>query len=153
MQILSKASATNWCSTNQVPLSAFGVPERSPTDAARFDIPEDAGKRVYLVSECMADFRDATNFLVWFDDWSVWPSGERMHIFDRFRFSYGETAPLIDFPAGLFEQNEIEDATSYVTLAVLFLWDCYVVTPNSARFVFFSHDEWGVRVMAHDLSE
>lgn len=99
---------------------------------------------MYLVSEKMAAFREEPNFLVWLDDWSVWPSGERMHIFERFRLSYGESRRLIDAPGHIFGQAEIEDALSFVTLAVLFLWDCYVLTPQGNKLLFFSHDEYGL---------
>jgi hypothetical protein len=92
----------------------------------------------------MAAFSDASFFLVWFHDWAVWPSGQRMHIFDRFRTSYGENRRLIDSPGHVFDQNEIEDAISFVTLAALFLWDCYVVTPKRGKLLFLSHDEYGL---------
>ncbi len=66
-----------------------------------------------------------------------------MHVFDRFRMSYAETRPLIEAPAQLFDQTEIEDATSFVTIAALFLWDCYVVSPSMSKFLYLSHDENG----------
>jgi hypothetical protein len=141
MQVLSAADAKHWCETEGVALDVHGLPECP--HAVGFDIPEDAGRRVYLAGTCMSGFSDEPGLLVWFHDWSVWPSGERMHIFDRFRLSYGDTEWLIDRPARIFEQSEFEDAVSYVTLAVLFLWDCYVVTPGRTKFLFFSHDEYG----------
>ena len=72
--------------------------------------------------------------------WGVWPSGERMHLFDRLRASYGETRPLIDAPVHVFAADEFEDAVSFVTLGVLFLWDVDVFGKEA---VFFSHDEYG----------
>ena len=96
-----------------------------------------------LVSSTMDEFRDAAQFLVWFDDWGVWPSGQRMHVFDKFRLGYGETRSISAAPAHIFVRGEIEDAVSFVTIGVLFLWDCYVLTPQGAKVLFFSHDEWG----------
>jgi hypothetical protein len=116
--------------------------DRSDADL-KFEVPRDAQQRVYLVSQAMDAFGSEPLFLVWFNDWSVWPSGQRMHVFDRFRMSYGETRPLIDAPAHLFDQSEIEDATSFVTIAALFLWDCYVVTPSRTKLLYLSHDEYG----------
>ena len=110
----------------------------------KFAIPEDAGKRVSLVARGMQAFRNEPGFLVRFDDWSVWPSGQRMHVFDRFRLSYGETRPLIESPGHVFGRRDIEDAISFVTIAILFLWDCYVVTPKRSKLLFFSHDEYGL---------
>ena len=143
MKILSRQDAALWCSQHDVALSDAGLPQR-PDMTARFKIPEDTQKRVHLVSQGMSAFADTPLYLVWFNDWAVWPSGQRMHIFDRFRMSYGETRPLIDSPGHIFERGEIEDAISFVTLAVLFLWDCYVVTPKGSKLLFFSHDEYGL---------
>ena len=142
MNILTSAETASWCRQNGIALTDHGLPDRS--DAFfKFAIPEDAGRRVALVSKAMRAFRDEPIFLVWFHDWSVWQSGQRMHVFDRFRMSYGETRFLIDSPGHLFGTREIEDAISFLTLAVLFLWDCYVVTPKRTKLLFFSHDEYG----------
>ena len=92
----------------------------------------------------MEAFRRESTILVWFDDWLVWQAGQRMHIFDRLRMSYGESRRIIDTPAQLFQQIEIEDAISFVIIAVLFLWDCYVLCPDPNKLLFFSHDEYGV---------
>jgi hypothetical protein len=143
MKVLSREETTLWCNQYEIALSDFGLPER-PDASAKFGIPEDAGKRVSSVSQRMRAFDGAPLFLVWFDDWAVWPSGQRMHVFDRFRMSYGETRLLIHSPGHVFEKDEMDDAISFVTLAVLFLWDCYVVTPKHSQFLFFSHDEFGL---------
>jgi hypothetical protein len=143
MKILSSAEARHWCEQNDIALSAFGTPA-CPNASTRFSIPEDAQKRVHLVSERMRRFTDEPVFLVLFGNWDVWPSGQRMHVFERFRMSYGEARPLIQSPGHVFEKGGIDDAVSFVTLAVLFLWDCHVVTPGRARFLHFSHDEFGL---------
>ena len=143
MKILSPREAATWCQEYHVALSDRGRPEDSDADL-KFRIPRDAQERVHLVSQAMGAFRDETVFLVWFDNWSVWPSGQRMHVFDRLRMSYGETRPLIDSPGHLFGQTEIEDATSFVTVAVLFLWDCHIVVPGRRKLLFLSHDEFGL---------
>ena len=111
MEIFSKDETTRWCSQNGVALSEHGLPYHADA-SAKFKIPEDAGKRVWLVSQGMTAFRDEPRFLVWFDDWAVWPSGQRMHVFDRFRLSYGESRRLIDSPGHVFGNGEIEDAIS-----------------------------------------
>jgi hypothetical protein len=143
MRVLSSQEAAAWCQAHQIALSQWGLPERSDAHL-KFGIPEDAGKRVYLVNRAMDAFREESAFLVWFHDWSVWPSNQRMHVFERFRMSYGETRRLIDSPGHLFEGAEIEDATSFVTIAILFLWDCYVVSPGRSKLLYLSHDEYGM---------
>ena len=56
-----------------VALSDRGLPERSDVDL-KFEIPSDAQKRIYPVGQVMATFANEPLFLVWFDDWSVWPA-------------------------------------------------------------------------------
>lgn len=141
MKVLSRQEAKRWCSSHRIALSG-GAPDLSDINL-RFAIPSDAGRRVWLAQSAMSAFAGERAVLVWVTGWSAWPSGERMHVFDRFRLSYDETRPLIDAPAHLFDGAEIEDAVSLVTIAVLFLWDCFVVTPNRAKLLHFSHDEFG----------
>ncbi|AMN41945.1 hypothetical protein [Rhodoplanes sp. Z2-YC6860] len=142
MQILSKDETSQWCQRHSVALDVFGCPEHADCPV-KFRIPEDAGKRVYLVAQAMRAFSDESRMLVWFTEWGIWPSGERRHVFDRFRLSYGEKRLLIDSLGHVFGPGEFEDAVSFVTLAVLFLWDCNVVTPHRSKLLFLSHDEWG----------
>jgi hypothetical protein len=152
MHVLSTEETRRWCQDHQVGLSERGIAD-IPRSATRFKIPADAGRRVYLVNSRMRAFANEPSLLVWFNDWSVWPSGQRMHVFERFRRSYGETRQLIDSPGHVFALEEFEDAVSFVTLAVLFLWDCYVVTPAAGKLLYFSHDEYGLSHGAESLDD
>src|SRR5262249_51829010 len=141
MKVLSEQEATLWCQAHEVSLY-LGMPDKSSAEF-RFKIPVDAQARVLLVENAMKNFANEPLCLMWFDNWGVW-SGQRLHVFDRFRTSYGETRPLIESPGHLFNQTEIEDATSFATIAVLFLWDCYVLVPRLRKLLYFSHDEFGL---------
>lgn len=143
MKVLSKQETMLWCQVHHIALSDGGLPERSDAKL-KFNIPADSQRRVYLVTQAMKAFEDEPDILVWLDDWSAWPSGQRMHVFDRFRMSYGETRRLIDSPGHVFDQTQLEDATSLATIAVLFLWGCYIVVPKRCKLLYFSHDEYGV---------
>jgi hypothetical protein len=143
MKILSKEETASWCRQHNIALNDRDLPETFDCHE-RFKIPVDSQQRVHLVFEGMRVLANEPSILVWFDDWSVWPSGQRMHVFDQFRKAYGETRLLIHSPGHVFEPSEIEDAISFVTLGVLFLWDCYVVTPRRDKLLFFSHDEFGL---------
>jgi len=142
MKVLSKQDAIRWCQAHGVALY-WNRPDRFRAEF-KFEIPSDAGARVYLVDQAMKIFEGEHEFLLWFTDWSVWQSGERMHVFDRFRRSYGVTQRLIDSPGHIFDQTEVEDAVSFVTLGVLFLWDCHIVVPGDRKLLYFSHDEFGL---------
>src|SRR5512138_854433 len=39
--------------------------------------------------------------------------------------------------------GEDDEALSVLITAVLFLWDCWLLSTNGRIAVFFSHDEWG----------
>jgi hypothetical protein len=141
MRALTKSEAKKWCPTQGATLGSNGFPDAKGKTKS-FVIPTDAGQRVALAAEHLVGFRNGKT-LVWFDDWAVWPSGQRMHIFERFLASYGETRPLIEASAFLFAEQEFEDLVSFVTLGVLFLWDVHVVTAKARRLLFYSHDEVG----------
>jgi len=141
MKVLSEQEAKVWCQAHDVALY-WNLPDRAKAEF-RFKIPSDAQARVVLVDQAMKLFEGEPQFLVWFDDWGVW-SGQRMHVFDRFRMSYGLTQRLIDSPGHIFDQAEVEDAVSFVTLGVLFLWDCHIVVPGHSKLLYFSHDEFGL---------
>jgi len=142
MDFLSKSDAQKWCIENKIPLDEELYPNLE--QAEEFVIPSDAGKRVALVRRHLATFDSCDEVLIWISQWGVWPSGERMHIFYQFRKSYGENRMLKEAPAHLVKSKEIEDGISIVTLAVLFLWDCYILTKDNQKFCFYSHDEYGL---------
>lgn len=144
MRSLSKTEAGAWCLAQNVPLGSRGLPAR-PSAAEDFPIPEDAGQKVALVAGHLVRHREAASLLVWFTEWGVWPSGERAHIFERFRLSYGESRPLVEVPAFAFSAAEFEDAASFVTLGVLFLWDIFLVASPQPNLLHYSHDEVGWR--------
>jgi len=142
MRALSNSEAKKWCRAQGAILGGNGFPEAKGKTKS-FVIPTDAGPRVALAEQHLERFRGSGKTLVWFNDWAVWPSGQRMHIFERFLASYGEKRPLIEVPAFLFAGHEFEDLVSFVTLGLLFLWDVHVLSTKARRLLFYSHDEIG----------
>ncbi len=128
-----------------IPLDGHQRPEPSFSDVEGrdFDIPEDAGRRVALLENLFRDFPEGGEVLLWITEWGVWPSGERLHMFKRFLASYGEDRQLDDVPAFVFGANEREDLISFAAFAILFLWDCHVLTSDGEAWLFLSHDEMG----------
>ena len=145
MKTLSEPECRRWCRAHAIPLDDRNGP--APFSSKRvehFAIPSDSGRRIALVKQQVDVFRKSSSVLVWIIQWGVWPSSERMHIFERFRLSYGIEAPLIDRPGHVLSRKEFEDTLSLVTLAALFFWDCYVLTPRNRAALFYSHDEVGM---------
>lgn len=143
MDSLTQAEARRWCQAQGARVGHGGFPTPK-AGAAEFKIPSDSGLRVALVAGQLQPLAAAGKALVWFHDWAAWPSGQRMHIFERFLLSYGGNAgPLHERPAFLFCRTEFEDLVSFVTIGVLFLWDVHVVSTKARHLVFYSHDEYG----------
>ena len=70
MKVLSPQEMAAWCQAHDVALDRHNFPDRSGA-VLKFEIPLDAQKRVFVVSQAMEDFREEPVFLVWFADWSV----------------------------------------------------------------------------------
>ncbi len=145
MRALTKSEAKQWCVENQIALNECGYPqlEFAEERGRDFHIPWDAAQRIVLLRKLFSSWPVDQETLVWITGWSVWESGERMHMFERFRSSYGENRPLIESPAFLFSGAEIEDVISFAGFAILFLWDCHVLTASGDTWLFVSHDEIG----------
>jgi len=118
-------------------------PDFTEQQGRDFKIPEDAGKRIVLLNELFQGIPAEQETLLWFTDWGIWRSGERPHMFERFRDSYGEHRWLSEAPAYVFNPSEREDIISFVGFSILFLWDCHVLTANGDSWLFLSHDEIG----------
>lgn len=143
MKIVDKQTAAKWCEQHGISVNERGLPSISKLKSnIEFAIPTDAGARTALVKEHMEKTLAGSSCIVWLNDWSVWPSGQWQHLFDRFRLSYGCGDLLIDKPAHIIEKGEYDAAISIAIYSVLMLWDCYVITDN-ASWMFYSHDEVG----------
>ncbi|MEM0966083.1 MAG: hypothetical protein AAGJ81_08055 [Verrucomicrobiota bacterium] len=144
MKAIDKTAAKEWCEAHDFEIDSGGLPSLIPT-TEKFSIPEDAGARVALVRGHMRAFCDEEETCVWLNDWSVWPSGQWEHLFQQFRLSYGISEKLAELPCQLIQKKEFDATVSTVIYAVLMLWDCYVLGASGQRFVFYSHDEVGLK--------
>jgi len=141
MKALDKFAVKTWCETHGFALDECGRPKQFGRDS--FRIPKDAGERVALVQNDLCAFRNEDQICVIIDDWGVWPSGQWMHIFERFRLSYGISEPLIEKSAHIIQKKDFDALTSLTIYSVLMLWDCYVLGSSGRTFLFYSHDEIG----------
>lgn len=145
MHAVSRTEAQAWCTAHRIRLDDRGLPQPDIMEARSldFEIPTDAGRRISLLDRLFAWVPADQELLLWFDDWGVWPSGERPHMFERFRDSYGEHRWLSEAPAYVFAPAERKDAISFAAFAILFLWNCHVLTATADTWLFLSHDEVG----------
>jgi hypothetical protein len=108
-----------------------------------FKLPQDSGKKVLLARTLYSLIDASPEMLLWLGDWDVWPSSQHMPLFTRFREAFGEKRPLIEAPAHLLAPDESEDSVSIITVALLFIWDCHILTASGRDAIFVSHDEIG----------
>ena len=66
-----------------------------------------------------------------------------MPLFTRFREAFGEKRPLIDAPGHVLTSEEGDDALSIMSVSLLFMWDCHVLSNSGRDAVYTSHDEFG----------
>lgn len=144
MKTITPNEAAEWCKAHGVAIDILGLPNigRDELGSTTFVIPDDAGKRTAMVKSQMTTLLHESTCLVWLHDWSVWPSGQWHHIFERFRLSYGCKDSLMSKPAHLVEKSESDAAMSIAVYAVLMLWDCFVVT-DDGKWLYYSHDQVG----------
>lgn len=148
MLFLTKDQCRRWASDHKYPPGEQAnsvLADGPPFLCQTFAIPSDAGARVALAREIWAGVGSGQpEALLWVTDWSVWPSSEHMPLADAMRRGFGEDRPLHVAPGCLVRLGEDEQALSVLVMAVLFLWDCWVLSPTGKRAAFFSHDEYGV---------
>ena len=147
MQFLSVEQCRAWASQRGHRVNvAFGHPVASElTPSLRFAIPQDAGARVALARLLWEEAGDgAPEALLWITDWGVWPSGEHPPLVEAARRGLGAERALADSPGHLVHAGEDEEGLSVLVLAVLFLWDCWLLSAAQRPAVFVSHDEYGV---------
>ena len=141
---MTNEEAKQWCERNGIALRGEKPDTSSLGVGLDFSIPDRCASRVLLARTVYPDTVDVSDaVLVWTKEWGVWPSGEHIPLFTRFRQGLGESRPLSTANAHLFEAGQAEDGESLVILNCLFLWDCWVIAKGGAYLVHLSHDEWG----------
>jgi hypothetical protein len=151
MRFLTYSQCAEWCSqrgfpTRQVKGRMVGPDPDLQSSAfhfVEFTPPTDSCQKVWLARFLYALLQPSSELLIWLGDWAVWPSSQHMPLFTRFREALGEKRPLIEAPGHLLTPEEADDAVSIISLSLLFIWDCHVLSASGRDAVFTSHDEFG----------
>jgi hypothetical protein len=148
MRCLSDDESADWCRERGYPVTANGAYGRpAPLLDDRFSVvplalPGDVGRRVSLAREAIQWVGRNGALLLWIDQWDVWPSAQHDALLTRFRQAFGETRPLSKAPGHFFEPSQFDDALSVLIVAMLFSWDCHVLSAVRGPVFFTCHDEW-----------
>lgn len=156
MRFLSPDECHRWAAARGLSFSPrpryADLDDRSFT-AYKFDIPSDAGRRVALTALLWdAIAHPSPETLLWVTEWGVWGSGEHMPLAATLRQAFGEARPLAEAPGHCFRMGEDADGISFLAVAMLFLWDAYLLSASGSVAAFISHDEYGV-ILARDEAD
>jgi hypothetical protein len=147
MQFLTDGESRAWAVRHgyQIGDAPLGpLADDAPFSVTRFLIPADAGRRVAIAKALWpALASQQPEVLIWVTTWGVWESGEHEPLVRAARAGLGESRSLFEAPGCLARMGEDGPAISMVCLAILFLWDCWLLQPNGQLAVFLSHDEFG----------
>ena len=61
---------------------------------------------------------------------------------ESFRSVRGESKPLIDTPAHLFNETEVVEAQALLSVAIMSGWDCYVIPEHAKYYAFTNHHDY-----------
>jgi len=156
MKFLTEPECERWCSERgRVPPRRLRErPLPGQVVSHHFAIPNDAHGRVALCrilwnlsGESLRGER-----LLWINGWSVWPSGEHMPLFTRWRAAFGENRTLMEACGNVVQPGEDADGLSILVVASLFLWDCWMYAETGA-VAMISHDEFGFVLEPRDHGE
>ena len=146
MQFLTREASAEWCAANGFGVEpSGGNPQQPPGFAEKFEISLDAGRRIALARllwESVA--ASAPHVLLWVTEFGVWPSSEHRPLAESARSSWGAPGPLASYPGQVVALGEHDDGISALVLALLFLWDCWLLPADGSRAALVSHDEFGV---------
>lgn len=80
--------------------------------------------------------------MLWINEWGIWPSSENMGLFDLLRHAVAEARPIWEASGHLFEEDENELLSSFLSVTLYFIWGAMLVEPALKRVWTISHDEW-----------
>lgn len=151
MRFLTYSECAEWCTQYGFPIrrveGCVAGPDPDlqspPFHFVKFLPPIDTGRKVGLARILYSLLEPSPGLLIWLGDWNVWPSSQHMPLFTRFREAFGEPRPLIEVPGHVVTPQEVDDAVSIISVSLLFLWDCHVLSASGREAVFLSHDEYG----------
>jgi hypothetical protein len=140
MQVLSVDEARSWCAGHDFPIADY--PHWSDPRLKRgiSYATADRHSTSQALVRCVAGNAAAGETIVWISDWPLYHPDE-MAVITRFRASADERRPLIDAPAHIFDDAEIDDCVGCFNLCDQYRWDALLFVPASGLIVFNSHDE------------
>ena len=149
MRFVTPAECVTWCDARGYATTVFpGHSQPTVADPASFvfasfEPPQDSGRKVALSRVLISLLEPADEYLLWLGEWGVWESSQHMPLVSSLRQAHAEHRPLHETPAFLFTPAERDAAQSFLLIALVFFWDCHVLSCSGAEAIHISHDEHG----------
>ncbi len=121
----------------RLPLRDLGKPYRF-----RCDFPSKISQLLWFARCIESALQPRTSCLVWVTEWGVFPSGQNLHLFYRFRETYGDRRLLHEAPGHLCLEYESAEVVTLVHLGILFGWDVHLIPTAGYARAFVSHHAW-----------
>jgi len=140
MQIVSAAECREWSEVNlEVPHNDFRT--LYPVDAT-YEIPTDASRKTAIARAIVSLIDSERPGLLWITEWSIFPSGENMSLFDAYRSFLGETRSLRDAPGHIFDNKDLPQIECLLDVILYFYWDALLFIDGNSYVLKISHDEF-----------
>lgn len=117
------------------------------------DLPLTSGKVGFAYGDAFrlaSLFLDGNHTLLWVGDTEIWSAN--LHLYYRFRESYGDRRLVEDAPGHFFLRHEKADLLSFIQILLQNGWDFWVLEPEDYARLFVSHDEWFEALVVNEES-
>ncbi len=137
------------------PLAALDA-RRQPTRDLRkphrlkCEFPASFTQMLWFSRRIEAALQPRDSCLVWVTGWGIFPSNENLHLFYRFRQTYGDLRLLHEAPGHVCLNYESAEVVTLVHLGMLFGWDLHLIPAAAYARAFVSHDESVEIAFDHD---
>jgi hypothetical protein len=144
MRVFTPDESAKW-SEQLVALDARRQPTRDLGKPHRLkcEFPASFTQLLWFSRRIEAALQPRDSCLVWVTDWGVFPSGQNLHLFYRFRQTYGELRLLHEAPGHLCLHYESAEVVTLLHLGMLFGWDLHLIPTTGYARAFVSHHRMG----------
>lgn len=142
MRILDNNETLQWLNAKKILSADEKINTSGFLDPIRFSIPVDAGIKANISKNLISFISSADEAMLWINEFGIWPSCEIWPLFNGFRKSIGEHAPLYEKPGHVFSDIDGDMVVALLGMVLFFYWGAILASPSKNLIIKISHDEW-----------
>jgi hypothetical protein len=104
-------------------------------------LPIDSGKKNYI-AKALSNILNGQKYLLFVDEFGIWPSSENLLLFDAYRKSIGINESLTDKPAHIILPCETDELYCLLGMIFYFCWGAIFTSETGNEIIRISHDEY-----------